>query len=677
MQRRRPSPATRNPTNSHLCSNSDIFFLSHWRVLVISVAKILSSSATAHSPRPRTHTPHRTAIRMRSLVLLSLLVCTAKATLLDDAEAALVESAESIEGQYREFYSSSGQEPPSCEYFDSCDNPPVSSEDGQVIPEWQTSGTPYHDLCEVGEVVTFPEAPNCPAVTHTTCAINVSYATAATKFVAGADLESDEMKLAVCVQSTLDSIWHTSFEDVLDIQSYTEYIYSSVGDTGIFNQFPGTSWGECPGSYDPRFRPWYAAAAMGPKNVVLIIDVSGSMAIADRLSLAKEAAKKVLGTLTEYDYLGIVTFSSTASTYSSTMQAYTTDRGCVLEDYIDSLTSGGGTNYGDAFEAAFDLIDDSIADGSVAACDTTLLLFLTDGKISRGLEGAPLYDQISARADDHHSHILTYALGSSVDTSVTTDIACSNDGVAFQVDDGGDLASVMASYYVFFASEVDPNAVKPMWTKYREYNSGNFVASVCMSAFDRDLFDDEGITRLLGIVCADLMEDHILAFNGSLDGLERRLNTSSSSCPLVHGTPSQLAQIRARMPGNPLACPGDPAAGSTTPSTSPNAAPLVDVPWFYYVPALIVVVVIVVVVIAVCVAKKQATQKSTEPPPHQAKPSAALPQHTHHANHRQNVSHQPQYLPNIATQRRGMVIVAGGAQPVEEVRPLLLPSDSL
>ena len=36
---------------------------------------------------------------------------------------------------------------------------------------------------------------------------------------------------------------------------------------------PANQWG----TFDPRFRPWYSAAASGPKNVVMVIDVSGSM----------------------------------------------------------------------------------------------------------------------------------------------------------------------------------------------------------------------------------------------------------------------------------------------------------------------------------------------------------------------------------------------------------------
>ena len=44
---------------------------------------------------------------------------------------------------------------------------------------------------------------------------------------------------------------------------------------------------------DPRYRPWYAAAAAGPKDVVLVVDTSGSMS-GEREQMARDAASKAV-----------------------------------------------------------------------------------------------------------------------------------------------------------------------------------------------------------------------------------------------------------------------------------------------------------------------------------------------------------------------------------------------
>lgn len=62
------------------------------------------------------------------------------------------------------------------------------------------------------------------------------------------------------------------------------YIGTSLGS---FRSYP--SVGGCYNDYDPRFRPWYVSATAGAKNVIMIIDTSGSMN-GDGIYLAKQAA---------------------------------------------------------------------------------------------------------------------------------------------------------------------------------------------------------------------------------------------------------------------------------------------------------------------------------------------------------------------------------------------------
>jgi hypothetical protein len=67
--------------------------------------------------------------------------------------------------------------------------------------------------------------------------------------------------------------------------------------SGAFRIYPARQQEDCPGNFDPRLRPWYVAGSSGPKNVILLLDTSGSMD-GLRLEYMKEAAIRVIDTLT-------------------------------------------------------------------------------------------------------------------------------------------------------------------------------------------------------------------------------------------------------------------------------------------------------------------------------------------------------------------------------------------
>lgn len=88
------------------------------------------------------------------------------------------------------------------------------------------------------------------------------------------------------------------------------YIGSNLGS---FRSYSSTrqidpETGECP-DYDPRFRPWYVSATSGSKNVILMIDISASME-GNGLEIAKAAATTVIDTLSNKDFIGVISFSN-------------------------------------------------------------------------------------------------------------------------------------------------------------------------------------------------------------------------------------------------------------------------------------------------------------------------------------------------------------------------------
>jgi len=128
-----------------------------------------------------------------------------------------------------------------------------------------------------------------------------------------------------------------------------KWMYFGAVD-GSYSIYPGRMWprdsdGGCGRKYDPRVRPWYLSASNGPKNVIFILDTSGSMGQYGRMQLLKKAAKQVIDSLTFADYIGLVDFDSEARTMKGLNFLAPAAAGFRDEAkiFIDQLQDSGGT----------------------------------------------------------------------------------------------------------------------------------------------------------------------------------------------------------------------------------------------------------------------------------------------------------------------------------------------
>ncbi|GFT08022.1 hypothetical protein TNCV_2589451 [Trichonephila clavipes] len=82
--------------------------------------------------------------------------------------------------------------------------------------------------------------------------------------------------------------------------------------TGFLRTFPATSWTkegrEKPDLYDCRTRSWYVKAAASAKDIVILVDSSGSMT-GIRKEIARNVVADILSTLTEDDFVTVLSFS--------------------------------------------------------------------------------------------------------------------------------------------------------------------------------------------------------------------------------------------------------------------------------------------------------------------------------------------------------------------------------
>ena len=97
--------------------------------------------------------------------------------------------------------------------------------------------------------------------------------------------------------------------------------------------------------------------------------------------MAKKAAIEVISALTIGDHFGVVTFSSKATSLNKYLIKATKENKNKMINTIKSIGIGEGTNYYAAFESAFTLLEDSVAQEFTSGCKKAML-FLTDGDMT-------------------------------------------------------------------------------------------------------------------------------------------------------------------------------------------------------------------------------------------------------------------------------------------------------
>lgn len=84
-----------------------------------------------------------------------------------------------------------------------------------------------------------------------------------------------------------------------------------ASQSGFMRLFPAQKWQvarEDPDLYDARMRPWYLAGSSSRKDVVILVDSSGSMT-GSRRDIARGVVLEILDTLTDNDYFLVLKFS--------------------------------------------------------------------------------------------------------------------------------------------------------------------------------------------------------------------------------------------------------------------------------------------------------------------------------------------------------------------------------
>lgn len=185
----------------------------------------------------------------------------------------------------------------------------------------------------------------------------------------------------------------------------TDFRLHLGGGTGLVDaRLLAHRTGDEDGHFGLLFAPVVSVDTVVARDVVLVLDVSGSME-GHKMEQAKTAAEYVLAHLADQDRFSVVSFSGFVSAFSDDLRpASETSAGIA---YVRDLSAGGETNISGALERGLGLLSGE-RPGTV--------IFLTDGLPTAGIEDPRGILDVAERSAPDRTQLFAFGVGSDVDT---------------------------------------------------------------------------------------------------------------------------------------------------------------------------------------------------------------------------------------------------------------------
>lgn len=166
--------------------------------------------------------------------------------------------------------------------------------------------------------------------------------------------------------------------------------------------------------------PPAVAARVTPRDVTLVLDVSGSMS-GEKIQQARAAGKQLLATLNSSDRFRLIDFSTDVRTFRDGFVQATRQNIAEGSRYLESLDASGSTNISGALDEALR--------GETPSGHLGLVLFVTDGEPTIG-ERDP--EAIASRVDRLRGNrrIFSFGVGADLNAALVERLAVEGRGTA-------------------------------------------------------------------------------------------------------------------------------------------------------------------------------------------------------------------------------------------------------
>ncbi|XP_035304817.1 voltage-dependent calcium channel subunit alpha-2/delta-4 isoform X2 [Cricetulus griseus] len=283
--------------------------------------------------------------------------------------------------------------------------------------------------------------------------------------------------------------------------------------TGFFRIYPGIKWKPDENgviTFDCRNRGWYIQAATSPKDIVILVDMSGSMK-GLRMAIAKHTITTILDTLGENDFVNIIAYNDYVHyiepCFKGILVQADRDNREHFKQLVDELMVKGVGVVSQALIEAFEILNQFQESRQGSLCNQAIML-ITDGAVE---DYEPVFEKYNW--PDRKVRVFTYLIGREVTFADRLKwIACNNKGYYTQISTLADAQeNVMEYLHVLSRPMVINHDHDIIWTEAymdsrlftSEAQSLMLLTTVAMPVFSKkNETRSHGI--LLGVVGSDV-----------------------------------------------------------------------------------------------------------------------------------------------------------------------------
>ncbi|XP_063073057.1 voltage-dependent calcium channel subunit alpha-2/delta-4 [Engraulis encrasicolus] len=312
----------------------------------------------------------------------------------------------------------------------------------------------------------------------------------------------------VYMSEALNDIFISNFEK--DPTLTWQYFGSS---TGFFRLYPGIKWTPDENgvvTFDARNRNWYIQAATSPKDIIIVVDVSGSMK-GLRLTIAKHTINTILDTLGENDFVNVMAYSDyvryVEPCFKGTLVQADLDNREHFKLLVEGLHVKGEGKVKKAMKEAFRVLDTAATAQVGSLCNQAIML-ITDGAMED-------FQQVFQEFNwpERKVRVFTYLIGRELTFADNMKwIACNNKGYYTHISTLADVQeNVMEYLHVLSRPMVINHDHDIIWTEAymdsvlfnTQAQSLLLMTSVAMPVFSKK---EETLSHgiLLGVVGTDV-----------------------------------------------------------------------------------------------------------------------------------------------------------------------------